>query len=237
MSIAQELDSMDQVHDETALGNAFLRADKVFTEKATFMGSNDGSTAMAALLRGDRLIVANCGDSQGMLCRRTSTGGTELLSLCTTQKPNREDEKERVKNAGGTVVWFHTWRVNGVLAVTRSIGDRLLKHIIIPQPEIQVTQLSPDDEFVVLATDGLWDYMTEEEVATFIRTAVQTRPREEVSGALIEHVVSGKNSKDNVTVIIVFFDHSSSSSSSSSSSAAAAASSTSSSSSNSHRDN
>jgi hypothetical protein len=57
--------------------------------------------------------------------------------LCTTQKPNREDEKERVKNAGGTVVWFHTWRVNGVLAVTRSIGDRLLKHIIIPQPEVR----------------------------------------------------------------------------------------------------
>jgi serine/threonine protein phosphatase PrpC len=46
--------------------------------------------------------------------------------------------------------------------------------------QIQVTQLSPDDEFMVLATDGLWDYMTEEEVATFIRTAVQTRPREEV---------------------------------------------------------
>ncbi len=130
-------------------------------------GSNDGSTAMAALLRGDRLIVANCGDSQGMLCRKTSAGGTELLSvlvpsphssarvplsfflshiyaffwllsqLCTTQKPNREDEKERVKNAGGTVVWFHTWRVNGVLAVSRSIGDRLLKHIIIPQPEVR----------------------------------------------------------------------------------------------------
>ncbi len=43
-----------------------------------------------------------------------------------------------------------------------------------------MTQLSPDDEFMVLATDGLWDYMTEEEVATFIRTAVQTKPREEV---------------------------------------------------------
>ena len=42
-----------------------------------------------------------------------------------------------MKNAGGTVVWFHTWRVNGVLAVTRSIGDRLLKHIIIPQPEVR----------------------------------------------------------------------------------------------------
>jgi hypothetical protein len=42
-----------------------------------------------------------------------------------------------VKSAGGTVVWFHTWRVNGVLAVTRSLGDRLLKHIIIPQPEVR----------------------------------------------------------------------------------------------------
>jgi hypothetical protein len=53
-----------------------------------------------------------------------------------------------------------------------------------------VTQLSPDDEFLVLATDGLWDYMTEEEVAAFIRQTVQTKPREEVTLIIIFFIIT-----------------------------------------------
>lgn len=172
-----------------------------------------------------------------------------------------------MKKAGGTVVWYGTWRVNAVLGVSRSIGDRQLKHIIIPLPEvrppaplpyasmpsgshsstscrfpatqIQITELSPYDEFMVLGSDGLWDFMKEDEVVEFVRNTAKTKSREEVPSssflsssssyvllpllpltllarlrpqvcnALIEHVVEEKKGKDNVTVIVVFFDHAS----------------------------
>lgn len=56
MSIAQELDSMEKEHDETALGNAFLRADKIFVEKATFMGKRRVVKCRARVVRADRAV-------------------------------------------------------------------------------------------------------------------------------------------------------------------------------------
>lgn len=188
-----------------ALINGFLATDKQFNERAEDNGADPGTTAMAVLIREDTIIVANCGDAKGFLCRSNSE---EYIPLCTTQRPNREDEQERIKKAGGKVVWFGTWRVNGVLGVSRSIGDKTLKQIVIAEPEVQITRLQyGQDEFVVLATDGLWDVWSEAEVITFIRENLKTKSRQEVCDALIDEAVNKRNSKDNVSVIIVFFDY------------------------------
>lgn len=62
--------------------------------------------------------------------------------LSRDHKPNRSDEKIRIEGSGGSVVWAGTWRVGGVLAVSRSFGNRLMKEFIIPHPEIREDILS-----------------------------------------------------------------------------------------------
>ncbi len=82
-----------------------------------------------------------------------------------------------------------------------------MKNIIIAEPEIQKTKLSPEDEFLILATDGLWDFMKEREVALFIREAMKTTPRAEICNLLVDYAINTKNSNDNISIVIIFFDH------------------------------
>lgn len=66
---------------------------------------------------------------------------TAVIPLSDDHKPNREDEKQRIEDVGGTVVHVGTWRVSGVLAVSRSFGNRTMKQFIVPHPEIREESL------------------------------------------------------------------------------------------------
>ena len=77
-------------------------------------------------------------------------------------KPNESSEKQRIENLGGMVVWAGTWRVGGVLAVSRAFGDRPLKKYVKADPHVKSEDITKDDEFVILASDGLWDVVTNE---------------------------------------------------------------------------
>ena len=52
------------------------------------------------------------------------------------------------------------WRIQGSLAVSRGIGDRHLKQWVIAEPETKVVRIEPEHEFLILASDGLWDKVT-----------------------------------------------------------------------------
>ena len=185
-----------------AMIKAFQETDQRYNDAADRMGVNDGTTAMAVLLREDSIVVANCGDARGFLFRGADC---ETVSLCSFQHPDREDEKDRVTRAGGKVVWFGTWRVNGVLAVSRSIGDPALRTVVIAEPEVQSSPITQGhDDFFVLATDGLWDVMEPSGVATFVRSTLASQGPDGIAQALVNEAVNNRNSKDNVTVVVVF---------------------------------
>ncbi|KAJ1400691.1 hypothetical protein SESBI_29382 [Sesbania bispinosa] len=126
-----------------------------------------GSTAVVAILSQTHIIVANCGDSRAVLYR-----GKEALPLSADHKPNREDERERIEAAGGRVIHWKGYRVLGVLAMSRSIGDRYLKPWIIPEPEVNIVRREKNDECLILASDGLWDVMTNEEACDVARKRI-----------------------------------------------------------------
>lgn len=84
-------------------------------------------------------------------------------------KPNRQDERTRIENAGGVVVWAGTWRVGGVLAVSRAFGDRLLKRYVVATPDITEETVGPDDQLVVLASDGLWDVVSNDDAVSLVK--------------------------------------------------------------------
>ncbi|KAJ6491812.1 phosphatase 2C-domain-containing protein [Mycena vitilis] len=94
------------------------------------------------------LYSANAGDALGVLCR---TGKAVRL---TYDQGSDKQEAKRITDAGGFVVSGH---FDGVLAVTRSLGDSSMKEFVAGAPYTTETELCDDDEFLILACDGLWD--------------------------------------------------------------------------------
>ena len=84
------------------------------------------------------------------------------IPLSTDHKPDRSDERQRIEDAGGFVIWAGTWRVGGVLAVSRAFGDKLFKACVIANPEIQEEEIDGAD-LIILASEGLWNVFSNKE--------------------------------------------------------------------------
>ena len=141
-----------------AMKNAFTSIDDDFV--AT--GQPDGSTCCAATLVGGRRIVcANAGDSRAIVVRRDGT----VVRLSRDHKPGMPDETRRISELGGRVIYWGRWRVEGLLAVSRSVGDASLKPYVTAEPEVCEYDIGKDDWFLVLSSDGVWDVMDNEEAA------------------------------------------------------------------------
>jgi serine/threonine protein phosphatase PrpC len=78
------------------------------------------------------------------------------------------DETRRISELGGRVVYWGRWRVEGLLAVSRSVGDASLKPYITAEPEVCEYDVGKDDWFLVMSSDGVWDVLDNEEVAHVI---------------------------------------------------------------------
>ncbi|XP_031397793.1 protein phosphatase 2C 53-like [Punica granatum] len=154
-----------------AFTNCFTKVDAEVGENPTGVEpvapETAGSTAVVAIICSSHIIVANCGDSRAVLCR-----GKEPIALSVDHKPNRADEYARIEAAGGKVIRWNGYRVLGVLAMSRSIGDKYLKPWIIPDPEVMFVPRAKEDDCLVLASDGLWDVMTNEEVCDLARKRI-----------------------------------------------------------------
>ena len=136
---------------------------------------HSGSTAITAFVTPDSIVVANCGDSRAIL---VSTEGNCLFAS-EDHKPYNEEEKRRIEGAGGTVSMK---RVNGDLAVSRALGDFVYKQnkpdgaTLAPPdnqqvsviPDITVIPRRGDMAFLVLCCDGIWDVMSNEQVARLV---------------------------------------------------------------------
>ncbi|CAL9046891.1 unnamed protein product, partial [Musa banksii] len=84
------------------------------------------------------------------------------IAVSRDHKPDQTDERQWIEDAGGFVMWAGTWRVGGVLAVSRAFGDRHLKQFVVADPENHVEAVDGSLEFLILASDGLWDVVTNE---------------------------------------------------------------------------
>ncbi|CAA3013285.1 probable protein phosphatase 2C 75 [Olea europaea var. sylvestris] len=182
-----------------------------------------GSTAVVAVLTPQHVVVANCGDSRAVLCR-----GGRVVPLSFDHKPDREDERARMEACGGRVVYLDGARVEGILAMSRAIGDRYLKPFVISEPEISFTKRDEEDEFLILASDGLWDVMSNEMTCEVARECLREENRHADSGdpsaqtsttnegpgtlfpsqsasaaALLIRLALGRKSADNICVIVV----------------------------------
>ncbi|KAK9156587.1 hypothetical protein Scep_003161 [Stephania cephalantha] len=189
-----------------ALSESFVKTDVAFrnelisqrNSKGVQKDSHPGCTAAAALIVQNKLFVANAGDCRTILCR----GGLSI-ALSVDHVASRTDERERVIREGGLVKWqVDTWRVgSAALQVTRSIGDADLKPAVTAEPEMTETTLTSEDEYLVMASDGLWDVMSNEEVVGIIKDTVKEPG---MCSKRLATEAAERGSKDNITVIVVF---------------------------------
>ncbi|KAF2746221.1 PP2C-domain-containing protein [Sporormia fimetaria CBS 119925] len=142
------------------------------------------------------LYTANVGDARIVLCRNG-----RALRLSYDHKGSDESEGRRVANAGGLIL---NNRVNGVLAVTRALGDAYMKDLVTGHPYTTETVIQPDqDEFLILACDGLWDVCSDQEAVELVRNI---QDPQEASRKLVDHALS-RFSTDNLSCMVVRFDN------------------------------
>lgn len=218
-SVEERIDNVVQ----DMLKTVYLQTDKNFIADSEFR--ENGSTATTVLILGQRLYCANVGDSRTLLCRNFKP-----YALSEDHKPSREDEAKRIRESGGFVI---NNRVMGELAVSRAFGDCEFKKglqciaeeeglqiasedratnwddpLIIAEPEIKITTISEEDQFLVLACDGLFDVFTGEEVVSFVKNFLEKNgcDVQKCAQSLTFEAIRKRNSRDNVSVILILLN-------------------------------
>ncbi|KAJ8388653.1 hypothetical protein AAFF_G00130620 [Aldrovandia affinis] len=185
----------------TILEQHILSVDKEMLEKLSASYDEAGTTCLIALLSDKELTVANVGDSRGVLCDKDGNA----IALSHDHKPYQLKERKRIKRAGGFISFNGSWRVQGILAMSRSLGDYPLKNlnVIIPDPDILAFDLDKlQPEFMILASDGLWDAFSNEEAVRFIKERLD-EPHFGAKSIVLQSFYRG--CPDNITVMVIKF--------------------------------
>ncbi|KAE8243834.1 hypothetical protein A4X03_0g7669 [Tilletia caries] len=202
---------------EAALKRAFLATDEDLREDAAFANDSSGCTAVAALLvpgetseAARRIIVANAGDSRSVLSLKG-----EAKPMSYDHKPTNQKETARIVGAGGFVEFG---RVNGNLALSRALGDFEFKgnHSLPPEdqavtadPDVIVHSMTGEEEFLVLACDGIFDCLSNQQVVDFVRRGIASGKdlskicEEAMDRCLAPDTDLGGVGSDNMTICVV----------------------------------
>jgi len=231
-----EIESSDAAHPSIgalvkSISSAFDELDDEVLSVDDFQ--YQGSTAVAVYVHEDEvtkertIVSANVGDSRAVLAR-----GSRAVSLTRDHKPDDEHEKKRILAMGETIEWDPYCQVSRVknLSLSRAIGDRFAKPVVSGEVEIQLFPLGDlpcetgdEDDFIVLASDGLWDVMTSQncvDYATKRLNPTSAQVKSMSKKELLHHKISRRKnmsrfmaneamrrgSCDNICVVIVWLN-------------------------------
>ena len=201
---------------------------KAMNEDERIDSSQSGSTCVSIIFTPQKLFCINVGDSRCVLgkCKTNKNNKEEWIpmNLSRDHTPSDNDEKERIIKYGGKVeslldeegnyvgperVWINMENVSG-LAMSRSFGDEILHRVgVIVDPEILEYFFVEEDKFIVIASDGIWEFMSSDEVVNIVKDYYN---KNDISGALeylynesTKRWISKDGNVDDITVIIIFF--------------------------------
>jgi serine/threonine protein phosphatase PrpC len=156
-----------------------------------------GSTCLVILCDGkNQMWVANAGDSRAVMSKSKSS----CIILSKDHKPDFPAERKRIEDNGGFILNYGVWRVNGELAVSRSIGDKKYRPLVIATPDVKRVRIDPkENSMLILATDGLWDVVKNTQA---IRVATHAhRNKTSICKALLQKAMDN-NMEDNITILV-----------------------------------
>ncbi|KAM6492869.1 Protein phosphatase 2C (PP2C)-like domain containing protein [Amanita muscaria] len=218
-NLHKRLLSEDKYHErdyETALKKAFLGTDEDLLATDEGKKISGGATAVAALLTADnKIYVANAGDSRSVIDIKG-----EAKPLSFDHKPTNEPERARICAAGG---YIECERVNGNLALSRALGDFQYKknneltpekQIVTADPDVTCHEVTEEDEFLVLACDGIWDCLSSQQVVDIVRYEISKgKELGEITELVCDHCLAPDQQAgdmigcDNMTILIVAILH------------------------------
>jgi len=218
---------------EKSLKKMYMDCDAVILDSTSQQGRRDGSTALSILQVGNALFTAHAGDSRAVV--GYADGRTRAMT--EDHKPSTVTERRRVTEIGGRIEFCGCWRViadhpfkpvRAALAVSRSLGDIDFKRPkdtgVTAEPDVQRYELNKNVNFVILATDGMWDVIRDQEAGDIARgkltehgvlldgecttsdlTAIESACNEASKELLETSLRRGTN--DNVTVVVAMYVH------------------------------
>lgn len=147
-------------------------------------------------------MVANAGDCRAVLCRKG-----EAFDMSEDHRPIYPSEKRRVEELGG---YIDDGYLNGVLSVSRALGDWDMKFPgspspLIAEPEFRQMFLTEDDEFLIIGCDGIWDVMSSQQAVSLVRRGLRRHDDPEQCARDLVMEALRLNTFDNLTVIVVCF--------------------------------
>ncbi|KAG6765724.1 hypothetical protein POTOM_029780 [Populus tomentosa] len=209
-----------------------------------------GSCCLVGVIYQQTLFVANLGDSRVVLGKKVgNTGGIAAIQLSTEHNANLEAIRHELKNEHPNdpqiVVLKHgVWRVKGIIQVSRSIGDVYMKHarfnrepinakfrlpepmdksILSANPTIISHPLHPNDSFLVFASDGLWEHLSNEKVVDIVHSNPCAGSAKRLVKAALQEAARKREMRysdlqkidkkvrrhfhDDITVIVLFLNH------------------------------
>ncbi|XP_071698007.1 probable protein phosphatase 2C 35 isoform X1 [Rutidosis leptorrhynchoides] len=219
----------------TSYNNAFATTNNELHDNPDIDDSMSGTTAITVLVIGDKLYVANVGDSRAVISVKEGDDHRHIVAqdLSRDQTPFRNDECERVKECGARVLsvdqvegvkdpsvqtWGdeetagsdppRLWMQNGMYpgtAFTRSVGDSIAEKIgVVAVPEVSVVQLTDKNPFFVLASDGVFEFLSSQAVVDMVNRYMD--PRSACSAVVAESYklwLEQENRTDDITIIVV----------------------------------
>jgi len=177
---------------KAAMIEGFLATYQEFLSLGDLQG---GATATTAYLSKGRIWVANVGDCRAVICQ-----GGEAVALTHDHRPDCAKEREAVEHRGGEIV---RERVQGVLGVSRALGDRELKSYITAEPSVFCGPVSESSEFLILGTDGLWDHVDNQEAVQLVRLALDEKRGIHAACRGLVELARANRSRDDISVLVV----------------------------------
>ncbi len=169
---------------------SYLAVDTYLIER----GIRSGTTAALFYVIGERFFASNAGDSRIVI-------GTEdgVKVLTKDHKPYLPNERQRIEKKGGRVITYDIPRVQGILAISRALGNPSLKPYVIANPFIVEGYLSRENDYAIIACDGVWDVIEPEDAINLARKKMEAQ-------TIAEYVTREAlrlGSTDNITVVVV----------------------------------
>ena len=219
----QELEQFE-LGVKNSLIRSFIDLDEEILDGTKALNRRDGSTASVVLRVANHLFVAHAGDTRIVMGKRAmGLHDVRARALTEDHKPSLPRERKRVYDEGGRVEFCGCWRViaenrgrnvRAALAVSRAIGDIDFKRPenkgVTATPDVARITLDNEVENVIVATDGLWDVIGDQDAVRLCQSVLRGRFSEdacrEAAEALTQEALE-RGSSDNVTVVVACFQH------------------------------
>ena len=205
-------------NDYDILKRAFRHAERDIGKNSDIDANFSGTTCVMVFQIGERLICANVGDSRAIMVK-----GTKVIPLSIDQKPDDPEESKRIVENGGEISQFEedgeksgpfrVWKKGEVypgIAMSRSIGDLIASTLgVIPEPKFIEDKLDKDTKFIVVASDGVWEFLDNDTVRDIVMPYYEKNDPNGACKELIKKSTEWWNKEDivvdDITVVVVFF--------------------------------